>query len=87
LNILINHKPTLEIIILVIGLALFIQPITLIVYLQVSRCGMIYMEPSSMGWRPIFTSWLNMLPQTLTDLHRDVIKELFNRFVDAGKSH
>ncbi|KAF6028575.1 DNAH7 [Bugula neritina] len=50
----------------------------------VSRCGMIYMEPSSMGWRPIFTSWLNMLPQTLTDLHRDVIKELFNRFVDAG---
>lgn len=44
---------------------------------------MIYMEPSSMGWRPIFLSWVNMLPQTLTDLHKDLIKELFNRFVDA----
>lgn len=43
---------------------------------------MIYMEPSSLGWRPIFTSWLNTLPQTLTDAHKKLIVELFERFVD-----
>lgn len=53
-------------------------------FLQVSRCGMIYMEPSSMGWRPVFKSWLNVLPQTFTDLHKTIITELFDRFVDSS---
>lgn len=51
--------------------------------MQVSRCGMIYMEPSSMGWKPIFRSWVNLLPQTLTEFHRSIIIDLFDRFVDA----
>ncbi|CAF1508861.1 unnamed protein product, partial [Adineta ricciae] len=48
----------------------------------VSRCGMIYMEPASLGWRPIFTSWLHTLPATLTENHKKLIVELFERFID-----
>jgi dynein heavy chain len=29
----------------------------------VSRCGMVYMEPASIGLSSYFTSWLNTLPE------------------------
>lgn len=42
----------------------------------VSRCGMVYVEPSAMGWRPILQSWLKILPETLTGKWKDQIAKL-----------
>lgn len=46
----------------------------------VSRCGMIYMEPLSLGWEPLLTSWKNTLPATLHAVNKQVISFLFMRF-------
>ena len=51
----------------------------------VSRCGMVYMEPQSLGLQPLLTSWMLKLPakvggskfivKTLTDLFADMIDD------------
>lgn len=47
----------------------------------VSRCGMIYMEPSSLGWEPLLLSWLNNLPPSInTDFYKNMMYTLFVRF-------
>merc|ERR1719171_851638 len=38
----------------------------------VSRCGMVYMEPHSLGWQPLMTSWLAQLPEYITQPMRDL---------------
>uniref|UniRef100_A0A669PGZ3 Dynein axonemal heavy chain 12 n=1 Tax=Phasianus colchicus TaxID=9054 RepID=A0A669PGZ3_PHACC len=43
----------------------------------VSRCGMIYLEPSQLGWTPLVTSWLNTLPEPLNlKEHQDLLQGL-----------
>ena len=49
----------------------------------VSRCGMVYMEPSMLGWEPHVLSWLNTLPPTFTDDQKELIKSLYTRMVPA----
>ncbi|XP_066592221.1 dynein axonemal heavy chain 7-like [Prorops nasuta] len=47
----------------------------------VSRCGMIYMEPSALGWEPLLRSWIAALPSVFTDwLKNYVLESLFRRF-------
>lgn len=38
---------------------------------------MIYLEPSSLGWRPVLQSWINKLPEMLRGENEKVIKALF----------
>ncbi|XP_043934432.1 dynein axonemal heavy chain 12 [Protopterus annectens] len=48
----------------------------------VSRCGMIYMEPSQLGWMPLVTSWLGTLPDCLQQKdNKTLLQELFHWLV------
>ncbi|XP_075883238.1 dynein axonemal heavy chain 12 isoform X2 [Nelusetta ayraudi] len=45
----------------------------------VSRCGMIFMEPSQLGWEPLVISWINTLPKPLQGSeYRTLLLDLFH---------
>ena len=48
----------------------------------VSRCGMIYMEPHQLGWRPHFESYMNTLPDSINEENRKMIRDMFEWLID-----
>lgn len=48
----------------------------------VSRCGMIYVEPRVLGWKPFLDSWINILNPMWKENHENEIKELFHWLMD-----
>ncbi|XP_013387188.1 dynein heavy chain 12, axonemal, partial [Lingula anatina] len=47
----------------------------------VSRCGMVYLEPTTLGWRPLRKSWMEVLPEPLK-VESELIEEMFEWMVD-----
>ncbi|XP_044602978.2 dynein axonemal heavy chain 3 isoform X2 [Equus asinus] len=43
----------------------------------VSRCGMIYMEPHQLGWKPLKDSYMDTLPSNLTEEHTELVNDMF----------
>ena len=50
----------------------------------VSRCGMIYMEPKSLGFDPLLLSWLSTLPKCFDDEMKGQLMALFETYVTAA---
>jgi dynein heavy chain len=48
----------------------------------VSRCGMVYLEPSILGLQPFVDCWLRKLPDSVFD-YKDTFKSLFDRFLEV----
>ncbi|KAK3261578.1 hypothetical protein CYMTET_29517 [Cymbomonas tetramitiformis] len=47
----------------------------------VSRCGMVYVQPSLLGWRPCMVSWLATLSGGVTDAHKERMTAMFDWLV------
>ena len=50
----------------------------------VSRCGMVYMEPAEVGWRPQFNSWVSEARNIYGDEAHDRLSSLFEMYLPAS---
>ncbi|TPX36228.1 hypothetical protein SmJEL517_g01545 [Synchytrium microbalum] len=50
----------------------------------VSRCGMVYMDPVDLGWRPYVKTWLRKLPNIVRDDFKEFFSKLFETYMDRG---
>jgi dynein heavy chain len=51
----------------------------------VSRCGMVYVTFTDLGWRPLVTTWLAQLPENpWNEEAKGKLNEFFEKYVDSG---
>mmetsp|Transcript_30720 Transcript_30720/g.59916 ORF Transcript_30720/g.59916 Transcript_30720/m.59916 type:complete len:4305 (+) Transcript_30720:116-13030(+) len=50
----------------------------------VSRCGMVFMEPKTLGWRPIYQSWKYTLPKHFVETYGEQLDGLYNWLVPVS---
>ena len=48
----------------------------------VSRCGMVYLEPSILGLQPFVNCWLKNIPRAMDD-EREKLLHLFDKFLQV----
>ena len=64
-----------------VGLLFEVEDLAVASPATVSRCGMIYMDVSSLGYKPYLESWIQ---RTLTvERHRNKINSLLHKYLDA----
>ena len=51
----------------------------------VSRCGMVYLDPSDLSWRPFVETWLKTkLSDKISTTTKEYMLGLFDNYLDAG---
>ncbi|KAL5473898.1 hypothetical protein EMCRGX_G028462 [Ephydatia muelleri] len=50
----------------------------------VSRCGMIYMEPHQLGWRPLVESYMKKLPDAIVEEDKKLIMDMMEWLVQPS---
>ena len=48
----------------------------------VSRCGMIYLEPYQLGWKPLVNCYMNQLPAKIDEGQKQMLRDLFDWLMD-----
>ena len=48
----------------------------------VSRCGMVYLEPSYIGLAPFVECWLRFLPENI-EPYKEKLQDLFDKFLEV----
>ncbi|KAJ1518310.1 Dynein heavy chain 6, axonemal [Coelomomyces lativittatus] len=50
----------------------------------VSRCGMVYMDPANLGWKPFVKRWFSSFEQRFTLEQKEYVMSLFDHSIDVG---
>ncbi len=73
-------------------ITIFLQQMTMMFEVQdlavaspatVSRCGMVYLEPSILGLSPFVRCWLKKLPEAIIP-HKEKLEILFHKFMEPS---